>query len=97
VDLLGEGGERGFPLEGEPASGQLEENDVKGVDIRATVDGVGHPVFRAHVLGRAHPDAGAGETLAFEHPGNAEIRQERPVTRAEQDIPGLDSAVNAPC
>ena len=87
-------------LSREPAAHQLESDDPQRVDVRPRVD-VGQParLLRAHVVQGADHLAGRRHTEAArfvrpEHARDAEVQHLRPSTLLDEDVAGLQVAVD---
>ena len=68
--------------EGNLSTEHLEEDDAKGIDIDAGIDGVAQYHFRCHIFGSAKQHARAGEGSAegviaiLDDASNAEVSQD---------------------
>jgi len=90
--------ERRFGSPREASGEELEEEDAEGIEVRPRVDVVAQGLLRGHVVGRAEGGVGLRETrlVALEAPGEAEIDDPGPAVGAEEDVAGLDVAVDDP-
>src|SRR5262249_40372931 len=82
--------------EGHAAGEQLVEDHPQGVDVGGGADGVGAPLLGGHVVRRAD-DGPAGPRLGGgEEDGQAEVGGGRLAGAGEQDVLGLEVAVDDP-
>src|SRR5579864_1805489 len=88
--------EGGVASEGEDAREHLVEDQPKGVEVAAVVDGLAFDLLGRHVQWRAENGAGAGDASAigFERLGDAEIGNINMVEVIEQNVLRLEVAVN---
>ena len=84
----------------QPAGKQFVEHDAKGIGVAAHVDrvGVALGLFRAHIGERAEQAAGLGSErgvgFAFDEAGEAEIEHLGLAGLIDEDVRGLEVAVN---
>ena len=84
------------PVKGGSAGDHLVEHDPERVDVAAGVDGLALGLLGREVGGRAHDRAGLGEALArlADGPGDAEVGHLDLAGVVDQDVAGLDVAVD---
>ncbi len=98
--LLAEAGdqvaERGAAGVGEAAGEHLEEDDAGGVEVGALVDRLAERLLGGEVLERADGGLGGGDpgVVALEVEGEAEVGELDGAVVGEQDVAGLDVAVD---
>jgi hypothetical protein len=83
--------------ERQPPRQQLVEHGPQPVDVRALVDTAAAQLLGCHVLGRPYRQAGPGSggSLAVSRlAGDAEVGEQRLPLGVEQDVLGLDVAVD---
>jgi len=96
-----EAGERGVRVrlaeERDPPGEAFVEHEPERVEIGAAVQSLATHLFRRQVLGGAHHDVVAGQVVAGrcgEALGDAEVGEQHPTIRCDQDVAGLDVAVD---
>ena len=79
-----------------PAREDLEDHDAERVDVAAEVDLLAARLLRAHVLGRAHDEAGRGRRGRGGAPflGDPEVHQPDLAARVAHDVGRLQVAVD---
>jgi hypothetical protein len=92
--LLDRDAEQGVPFEGQPSRQHLEENDPEGVEVRARSRLLALHLLGRHVLGRADEDVGAGDALALDGPGDAEVHDPGVAVPVDHDVLRLEVAVD---
>ncbi len=93
-DLVDEGGD-GVALEGPLAREHLVDHDAEREDVAAAVEILAFDLFGRQVLRAAHHRAGHGQLGALAgHLGDAEVGDLHPAGAVEQDVAGLDVAVD---
>ncbi len=81
-------------VERDLADQHLVEDDAEAVDVGARVGGVAHRLLGGDVVGGAEDAAGGGHPVLFELAGDAEVGQFRPPLVVDEDVLGLDVAVD---
>jgi hypothetical protein len=89
----------GIPSKGHFAGQQFVDNDAERIDVAARIYLFGPCLFRAHVLGRSHNQAGAGcrsRGLAFELLRDTEVHEANETFGVTHDIGRLEISMNYP-
>ena len=90
----GDIGEAGA-AERRPAGQHLVQDDAEGVEVRARVDLAPQRLLGRHVLAGAEHAAGLGQARLLERAGDAEVGHADAPVVADQDVAGLQVAVDA--
>ena len=81
--------------EGRPSGEHLVEHDAQRVQVGARVDLATQRLFRRDVLARPEHAAGLRQTRLLQRTGDPEIGHAHPAVVADQDVAGLQIAVDA--
>jgi len=86
----------GLGLEGDPTGQHLVQDHAQGVDVGAMVNGLALGLFRGHVLWSPNDGHGLDPLGALKSFSDAKVRQHRAPILLQQNVRGLDVAVNNP-
>jgi hypothetical protein len=81
-------------VERDVAGEHLEQHDAERVDVRLAVDVVAERLLGRDVVGRAEHAAVGGQALVVERAGDAEVGDLGRALLVDQDVLGLDVAVD---
>jgi hypothetical protein len=81
-------------LERDVAGEHLEQDDPQGVEVRLARDRVAHGLLGGDVVRRAQDPAVGREPLLVQGPGDPEVRDLGRALLVDQDVLGLDVAVD---
>ncbi len=72
----------------------FQQHHAQRPDVGAVIHGLTQRLFRGHIGRRAHARAGHGQLAGARHAGESEIDDLDDAVRCQQNIRGLDIAVN---
>jgi hypothetical protein len=78
------------------ACNHLVQDNAQGIKIGPAIHRIAAGLLRGHVSRGADSMAGAGQRLVIQGQGHAEIGQQRPAISPQQNVGGLDIAMNDP-
>ena len=81
-------------VEGDLADQHLVEDDAERVDVGAGIDSLSHRLLGGDVVGRAEDAPGRRHPVLLELPGDPEVGQFGPSLGVDEDVLGLDVAVD---
>ncbi len=94
ADVLHRHGDLVLALERDLAGEHLEQHDAQRVEVGLAGDLVAERLLGGDVVGRAQHAAVGRQALLVERAGDAEVRHLRAALRVDQDVLGLDVAVD---
>ena len=94
VDVLAQDCQRCGGVEDDLAGEHLEENAAEGVNVGACVSVLACRLFGRHVVGSSHHDACGRHGRQRLATGNTEVRDLGDAVGIDQDVLGLDVAVD---